>query len=121
MTLPESDTGTRSAASGCLTLSARTSNNYHQEEDMNFHAKPVFALLALTAVALPHTAVAQSYPARPIRLILPFPPGGPTDIAGRAIAQKLGEQLGQTVVPDNRPGATSNIGMELAARAAPDG
>jgi tripartite-type tricarboxylate transporter receptor subunit TctC len=70
---------------------------------------------------LPHAVSAQSYPAKPIRLILPFPPGGPTDIAGRAIAHKLGEQLGQTVIPDNRPGATSNIGMELAARAAPDG
>lgn len=66
-------------------------------------------------------AGAQSYPVRPIRLILPFPPGGPTDITGRAIAQKLGEQLGQSVIPDNRPGAAGNIGLELAAKAPPDG
>ena len=65
--------------------------------------------------------MSQTYPTKPIRLILPFPPGGPTDIAGRAIAQKLSEQLGQTVIADNRPGATSNIGLELAAKAPPDG
>jgi tripartite-type tricarboxylate transporter receptor subunit TctC len=82
---------------------------------------------ALSLSLVPHAAMAQStspgqpYPTRTIRLILPFPPGGPTDIAGRVIGQKLGEQLGQTVVPDNRVGATSNIGMEIAARAAPDG
>jgi tripartite-type tricarboxylate transporter receptor subunit TctC len=87
----------------------------------------VRAVLSLFLLALPHVAMAQgtssaqSYPTKPIRLILPFPPGGPTDIAGRVIGQTLGEQLGQTVVPDNRAGATSNIGMELAARAAPDG
>ena len=70
---------------------------------------------------LPHALHAQSYPVKPLRLILPFPPGGPTDIAGRAIGQKLGEQLGHPVVPDNRPGATSNIGLELAAKAPADG
>ena len=79
------------------------------------------ALAALLPLALTHTALAQSYPAKPIRLILPFPPGGPTDIAGRVIAQKLSEQIGQPVIPDNRPGATSNIGLELAARAPADG
>ena len=79
------------------------------------------ALAALLPLALPHTALAQSYPSKPIRLILPFPPGGPTDIAGRVIAQKLSEQIGQPVIPDNRPGATSNIGLELAARAPADG
>ena len=66
-------------------------------------------------------ALAQAYPARPIRMILPFPPGGPTDITGRAIAQKLSEQLGQPVIPDNRPGAAGNIGLELGAKAPPDG
>jgi tripartite-type tricarboxylate transporter receptor subunit TctC len=66
-------------------------------------------------------AFAQAYPTKPIRLILPFPPGGPTDIAGRAIAQKLSEQMGQPVIADNRPGATSNIGLELAAKSPPDG
>jgi tripartite-type tricarboxylate transporter receptor subunit TctC len=76
---------------------------------------------ALAALAPAPAVLAQTYPTKPIRLILPFPPGGPTDIAGRAIAQKLSEQLGQTVIADNRPGATSNIGLELAAKAPPDG
>jgi tripartite-type tricarboxylate transporter receptor subunit TctC len=66
-------------------------------------------------------ALAQGYPAKPIRMILPFPPGGPTDITGRAIAQKLSEQLGQAVVPENRPGAAGNLGLELGAKAPPDG
>ena len=82
----------------------------------------VCALSSLLLLALPDAAMAQAaYPAKPIRLILPFPPGGPTDIAGRIIGQKLAEQIGQPVIPDNRPGATSNIGLELAARAPADG
>jgi tripartite-type tricarboxylate transporter receptor subunit TctC len=78
-------------------------------------------VLALAPFAAPPAALAQMYPAKTIRLILPFPPGGPTDIAGRAIAQKLSEQMHQPVIADNRPGATSNIGLELAAKAPPDG
>ena len=82
----------------------------------------ICSALALAVWALmPVAALAQAYPAKPIRLILPFPPGGPTDITGRVIAQKLTEQLGQPVVPDNRPGAAGNIGLELAAKAPPDG
>jgi tripartite-type tricarboxylate transporter receptor subunit TctC len=64
---------------------------------------------------------AQSYPNRPIRLILPMPPGGPVDILGRIIGQKLAERLGQPVVPENRPGAGGNIGMEYTAKSRPDG
>ncbi len=64
---------------------------------------------------------AQSYPNKPIRLILPFPPGGSTDILGRIIGQKLAERLGQPVVPETRPGAAGNIGAEYGARARPDG
>jgi tripartite-type tricarboxylate transporter receptor subunit TctC len=64
---------------------------------------------------------AQTFPTKPLRLILPFPPGGPTDLLGRAIAQKLGDQLGQQVIADNRPGAGGNLGLELAAKAPPDG
>jgi tripartite-type tricarboxylate transporter receptor subunit TctC len=86
-------------------------------------ASPGFActVLALTALASSPHAGAQAYPAKPIRFILPFPPGGPTDIAGRTIAQKLTEQLEHPVIADNRPGATSNLGLELAAKAPPDG
>ncbi len=61
------------------------------------------------------------YPTKPVRLVLPFPPGGPTDLLGRAIAQKLSDQMGQQVVADNRPGAGGNIGLELAAKSPPDG
>lgn len=64
---------------------------------------------------------AQSYPARPIRLIAPFPPGGGTDLTARLIAQKLTLSMGQQVIVDNRPGANGSIGIELAARARPDG
>ncbi|HSE00094.1 MAG TPA: tripartite tricarboxylate transporter substrate binding protein [Burkholderiales bacterium] len=79
------------------------------------------ALLLSIAATLPAPLLAQSYPVKPIRMILPFPPGGPTDITGRAIAQKLSEQLGQSVVPENRPGAAGNLGLELGAKAPPDG
>jgi tripartite-type tricarboxylate transporter receptor subunit TctC len=61
------------------------------------------------------------YPSKPVRFILPFPPGGGTDTLGRVIGQKLGELLGQQVVMDNRPGAGANLGAEIAAKSPPDG
>lgn len=64
---------------------------------------------------------AQSYPARPIRMIVPYAPGGPTDTVGRLVAQKLGERVGVTVVVDNRPGASGMLGGQIVANAAPDG
>ena len=74
------------------------------------------------AVATATIAQAQQpYPSRPLRLILPFPPGGSTDLLGRALAERLGESLRQPVVPENRPGAGGNVGAEAAARSAPDG
>ena len=67
-------------------------------------------------------AAAQAqYPNRPIRLVVPYPPGGPTDFVGRAVSAKLTELLGQQIVVDNRPGAATVIGSDLVARAAPDG
>ena len=63
----------------------------------------------------------QGYPSKPIRLIVPFPGGGQTDVVARVLSQKLGEAFGQTVVVDNRPGAAGSIGAELAVRAAADG
>src|SRR5262245_15789467 len=66
-------------------------------------------------------ASAQPYPSRPVRMVLPYPPGGGSDTIGRPLAQKLTEGLGQQVVVENRGGANGNIGMEHVARAAPDG
>jgi tripartite-type tricarboxylate transporter receptor subunit TctC len=75
------------------------------------------ASLALVAV----WASAQTYPVKPIRIVVPFPPGGATDILARDVAQKLTEAWGQQVIVDNRPGAGGNIGSELVAHSAPDG
>ncbi|HEV7393831.1 MAG TPA: tripartite tricarboxylate transporter substrate binding protein [Burkholderiales bacterium] len=78
-------------------------------------------VLSLFVAAWSGAAIAQTFPAKTIRLILPFPPGGPSDILGRAVAQKLTEQMGQTVITDNRAGAGGNLGLELTAKAPPDG
>jgi tripartite-type tricarboxylate transporter receptor subunit TctC len=79
------------------------------------------AWIALWTAALAFSAAAQTYPSQPIKLISPFPPGGSVDITARLIAEPLGAQLGTRIVIDTRSGASGNIGMEAAARAAPDG
>jgi len=71
------------------------------------------------AAALP--LFAQVFPSKPLRLILPFPPGGPTDLLGRTLGQKMAENIGHAVIIDNRPGAGGNLGVELAAKSPPDG
>jgi len=76
---------------------------------------------ACCALATAFPAAAQPYPSQPIRLIAPFPPGGSVDITARLIADPLARELGGRIVIDNRSGASGNIGMEAAARAAPDG
>ena len=82
----------------------------------------VFACaLAALAGAAPGPDHAQGYPSRPIRLVVPFPPGGSLDVVARAIGQKLTAAWGQPVVIDNRPGAGGNIGADLVAKSAPDG
>ena len=77
----------------------------------------LFAFLSLFTGAV----FSQSYPAKAIRLIVPFPPGGSNDIVGRMVGMQLGERLGQSVVIDNRGGAGGTIGTDMAAKAAPDG
>jgi len=78
------------------------------------------ALGALPAIAsLP--AFAQGFPAKPVRLVVPYPPGGSTDILARAFAEPFGRELGQPAIIENRPGAATNIGLEIAARSPADG
>ena len=79
------------------------------------------AVLALCLFSFAAAAAEQSYPSRPIRFIVPFPPGGGNDIVGRIVAQKLAEGLGQQVVIDNRGGAGGTIGTDITAKAIPDG
>ena len=83
-------------------------------------AGATLALLALLAILAPR-AQAQTYPFKPIRLIIPYPPAGSTDYVGREVGAKVGEAFGQQVVIDNRPGAGTMIGLTHGARAAPDG
>ena len=88
--------------------------------------KAVFAaallLALLSASALAQTAApGRAYPVKPIRLVVPFPAGASSDIVGRMLGQKISEQLGEQVVPDNRAGAGGNLGMAIAAKAPPDG
>jgi len=78
-------------------------------------------ILLITALTIACPALAQTWPTQPIKLIAPFPPGGSVDIMARLIAEPLGRGLGQRIVIENRSGASGNIGMEAAARAAPDG
>jgi tripartite-type tricarboxylate transporter receptor subunit TctC len=89
---------------------------------MKFTYKSFMALAALALMpALSAHAQTGQYPNRPVRLVIPYPPGGATDIIGRSVANKLGEFLGQSVLADNRPGANTAIGAEIVARSQPDG
>lgn len=87
-------------------------------------ARPWTAFLTCAlalAMAVPAAAQPAPYPNKPIRLIVPFAPGGVTDTGARVVAEKLGQRLGQQVVVDNKPGASGNIGTQMAASAPPDG
>jgi tripartite-type tricarboxylate transporter receptor subunit TctC len=79
------------------------------------------AIVAAVALAAPIAALAQAYPSKPVTIIVPWPPGGPSDIAARPMAKGLGEELKQTFIIDNRGGAGGNIGTAMVTKAAPDG
>jgi tripartite-type tricarboxylate transporter receptor subunit TctC len=79
----------------------------------------LFAILLLACA--PGAAGAQSYPARPIKMVVPFPPGGPVDVSARILGQHLPRTLGQTVVIENRAGAAGSLGARAVASADPDG
>ena len=77
--------------------------------------------LLLAALALSGAATAADYPAKPVRFVVPYPPGGPTDLMARSLSGRLTEALGQTVVVENRPGAGGNVGADIVAKSPGDG
>jgi len=84
-------------------------------------ACPSFRALAFAILAIPGIALAQSWPARPVKLVVPFPPGGATDIVGRMLAAKMQEVWGEPVVVENKSGAGTVVGTDAVAKSAPDG
>lgn len=88
---------------------------------MKLPSRLAVAITATVIATAPLAAIAQAYPTKPVRMVIPFPPGGASDYVGRAIAQSLSEKWGQNVVADNRGGAGATIGTDLVAKSTPDG
>lgn len=86
-----------------------------------WHPICTLGLVVTLALGAHPTLLAQTYPNKPIKMIVPFPAGGTTDIVARIVAQRMSESMGQTVTIDNRGGAGGAIGADLMAKAAPDG
>ena len=83
--------------------------------------RKVFLILSLIGLALTSTSRAQNYPNQPIKLIIPFAAGGPSDVLARVFSQKLGETLGQPIIIDNKPGAGTNLAADFVAKSKADG
>src|SRR5688572_8425835 len=91
---------------------------------LNMRIRTIAAALAallLACTSSAHAATAEKYPTKPIRIVVPYPAGGGTDMLGRAVAEKLTQRLNTQVIVDNRPGAGTNIGIGLVAKGTPDG
>jgi len=88
---------------------------------MKFASSIALLLTSFSLLAPPQSALAQNYPARPIKIIVPAPPGGAIDIIARVVGDKLSASLGQAVIVDNKPGASNNLGTDVLAKSAPDG
>src|SRR5438128_6319291 len=89
---------------------------------LTFPRRAALVLAAASACGLPATAVlAQAWPAKPITLVVPFPPGGSSDVLARALTDKLTQSLGQTVIVESKPGAGATLGADYVAKAKPDG
>jgi tripartite-type tricarboxylate transporter receptor subunit TctC len=88
---------------------------------MKFASSIALLLTTFSLLAPPQSALAQSYPTRPIKIIVPAPPGGAIDIIARVVGDKLSASLGQAVIVDNKPGASNNLGTDVLAKSAPDG
>ena len=89
-------------------------------EKLVYVANQVLRVFLLAGTAIAGSVSAQSYPSKPIRIVVPYPPGGGTDVIARTLAQKMTEVMGQQVLVDNRPGANSIIGSDVVAKAAAD-
>jgi tripartite-type tricarboxylate transporter receptor subunit TctC len=108
----------------CLPVSSPTTGSARfasRRRALRLVLPAVASMTGATLGSLPMAVRAQSWPARPIRLVIPFPPGGATDVIGRILAQRLGTQLGQQVLVENRPGAGGTLGSDAVAKSAPDG
>src|SRR5262245_3023513 len=81
----------------------------------------VLALLSFAGAAAPHPAIAQAYPNHPVKWVVPYPPGGTTDVLARIIASWLSDKLGQPVIIDNKPGGGNNIGVDFVVKSPADG